>query len=84
MDTLRLIVSDVTTGRDRQRIEAALRSLKGVRHASVDLDAGWVTITYDPQGVGVWTIVTAIERLGCSVDGLMPTTFSDSTPPAGR
>jgi Cu+-exporting ATPase len=79
MDTLRLIVSGVTTGRDRQRIEAALRSLRGVRHASVDLDAGWVTVASDPQRVGVWTIVTAIERLGYPVDGLMPTALSTST-----
>lgn len=83
MNTLRLIVSHVTTPRDQRRIEAALRSLDGVGRGSVDLEGGWVTVTYNPRCLRVWTVVTVIERLGYPVDGLMPTAQSRSTPSAG-
>jgi copper chaperone CopZ len=83
INALKLLVSDVATVRDQRRIEATLHSLRCVGRGSVDLDAGSVTVSYDPRCLDAWTVVTAIERLGYPVVGVMPTPEGPSTSSAG-
>lgn len=83
MDTVTLIVPGIRRAATAERIQRALESVKGVRRAAVDVRSRWVTISFDPDQVGVWELVTRIESEGFPVGGLMPTIASDR-PPALR
>lgn len=54
MDTVTLIVPGIRRAATAERIEQALESVGGVRRAAVDTRSRWVTITFDPDQVGVW------------------------------
>lgn len=77
MDTVTLIAPGIRRAATAERIEQALESVGGVRRAAVDTRSRWVTITFDPDQVGVWDLVTCIESEGFPVGGLMPTIASD-------
>lgn len=67
METLNLAVPTMHCTSCKLTIEEALQDLNGVADSDVDLDAKQVTVSYDPDTVGIAAITTAIEQAGYAV-----------------
>ncbi|MGE5575749.1 MAG: heavy-metal-associated domain-containing protein [Syntrophothermus sp.] len=64
-----LRVDGMTCGHCAGTVEKAVKSLKGVERASVDLAKGSLQVAYDPDQVGISDFKRAVEEAGYEVVG---------------
>ena len=67
MNTTKLVVPDISCDHCKKSIEAATRSLPGVDSSRVDIASRTVTLSFQPDEVGLEAIVHAIEEQGYEV-----------------
>lgn len=67
MDTITIPVSDMTCGGCVKSVERALTHAPGVSTAKGSLEAGNVTITFDPAAANRDSLSQAIRRAGFTV-----------------
>lgn len=60
-------VPKMSCGACRSRVEGALTPLDGVAEAAVDLQSKVVTVTHNPDVIGIGRITKAIEGAGYQV-----------------
>jgi P-type Cu+ transporter len=66
MDNITLKLKGMSCASCANNIEAAIRSVPGVSHASVNFGAEQATVTYDPDKTDVATLQNAVDAAGYS------------------
>ncbi|MDH7576433.1 MAG: cation transporter [Bacillota bacterium] len=61
---LTVVVTGMSCGHCKKAVEDAVKKLAGVRDASVDLERGLLTVTFDPQKVRLAEIQDAVVGAG--------------------
>lgn len=69
MQTVTLKVNGMSCGGCVASVTRVLRSLPGVDEATVALEPGTATVTYDPLRTGTATFRRAVEEAGYEVGG---------------
>ena len=64
MKTTRLKVEGMTCGHCVAAVEKALKNQRGVRNATVHLDAGAAEVEYEEGAVGPEQLIAAVEEEG--------------------
>jgi copper chaperone len=67
MENITLNVQGMSCGHCKAAVETALKEIVGVENATVNLEAGNVEVSYDPQKATVSTMKEAIEEAGYDV-----------------
>lgn len=69
MTTTMFSVPDVHCGHCKSALEGALAPSEGIDAAEVDLGTKTVTVSYDPEQIGLPVLIEIIEGQGYDVDG---------------
>lgn len=69
MNTMKLLVPDISCDHCKTSIESATQALDGVDFSEVDISSKTVTLSFEPADVGLEAIVNAIEEQGYEVAG---------------
>jgi copper ion binding protein len=64
MSRISLIISGMTCGHCRQKVEDALAAVDGVWSASVDLDSGEAEVDFDDKLADAESLRVAVEEAG--------------------
>jgi copper chaperone len=62
--TMAVVVSGMTCSHCKKAVEEAVFGVDGISKASVDLDKGLLTVTYDPSKVNFTKVQDAVVRAG--------------------
>jgi copper chaperone len=64
LQTLAVVVSGMTCNHCKKAVEDAVSGVDGISRASVDLDKGLLTVTYDPGRADFTKVQDAVVKAG--------------------